>query len=372
VTVARLGDICDVRWGDTSITKASYVASGYLAFSASGPDGYLPTYAYDGPGIVLSAIGARCGKCFLAGGRWTSIKNTIVIRPYAPEDVDIRYLHLFLNRPEIWPTAGVAQPFITMAGAQKVPVWLPRIAEQRRIAGVLASQLVGAKQLRERATHALADLNELRCQLVDDGFVDISTRAPLGRLGWLDDGDWILTADYAPSGVRLVQVGDVGAGDLNIKSSRYISVQRARELNCTVLLPGDILISRMPDPIGRACGVPDLGYPAITAVDVTIFRPSEEDLDPDYAVLYMNSRAWLQAVADRASGATRARISRKNLEQQLIPLPQLSEQRRIAARLRRHLVELDAMAHAVDATIEAIDALPNALLRRAFGNLEAA
>lgn len=38
----RLGDICEVSWGDTSKTKASYVDEGYPAFSASGCDG-LPS-----------------------------------------------------------------------------------------------------------------------------------------------------------------------------------------------------------------------------------------------------------------------------------------------------------------------------------------
>src|ERR1051325_5213765 len=75
-----LTEIAKTEWGNTSITKAAYVESGFPAFSATGPDGLLPTAEWEGPAVVLSAIGARCGKCFYADGRWTAIKNTIVIQ----------------------------------------------------------------------------------------------------------------------------------------------------------------------------------------------------------------------------------------------------------------------------------------------------
>jgi type I restriction enzyme, S subunit len=123
----------------------------------------------------------------------------------------------------------------------------------------------------------------------------------------------------------------------------------------------------MPDPIGRACLVPDLAYESITAVDVTIFRPNPRILDAEYAVQFMNSRPWLHAVSAKASGATRARISRLNLELLKVPVPDIDAQRRIAAENRDLLVAIGAIEASLLAEQEAIDALPAALLRRAFG-----
>ena len=77
VPVVRLGEIADVNWGDTSVTKSSYVDQGYPAYSATGADGFLPYADYDRQGIILSAIGARCGKIWFAEGKWSCIKNTI-------------------------------------------------------------------------------------------------------------------------------------------------------------------------------------------------------------------------------------------------------------------------------------------------------
>jgi hypothetical protein len=79
-----LGELVLIAWGNTSITKASYVPNGAKAFSAAGNDGCVVNAEHRGPGIVLSAIGARCGKCCWADGDWTAIKNTITITNQKP------------------------------------------------------------------------------------------------------------------------------------------------------------------------------------------------------------------------------------------------------------------------------------------------
>lgn len=74
-----LGQIADVNWGDTSVTKQSYVTEGFAAYSASGNDGLLSYFDFDKAGIVVSAIGANSGLTWLADGKWSAIKNTITI-----------------------------------------------------------------------------------------------------------------------------------------------------------------------------------------------------------------------------------------------------------------------------------------------------
>ncbi|MFN8500553.1 restriction endonuclease subunit S [Kouleothrix sp.] len=186
------------------------------------------------------------------------------------------------------------------------------------------------------------------------------------EIGPVTDGDWILNTDYSPSGVRLLQVGDVGSGKFVGKSSRYITEERARELNCTFLQPRDILISRMPDPIGRACILPDLGYPCITAVDVSVWRPRANIANPEFLSFFLNSPDWFITVAALASGATRARISRSNLENIEIPLPPLPEQRRIAAILAEQLAAVERARAAAAERLAAAQALPAAYLRAVF------
>lgn len=269
--------------------------------------------------------------------------------------------------------AGATFAEVSKSDLERFEISFPPIDVQRRIASAVTLEFKAADHARQRSHERLAQTRVLRENVLDAAFngLSASDKEPLGRTGALHDGDWILTADYSPNGVRLFQVGDIGRGRLLARSNRYISGNRADELKCTLLRAGDILISRMPDPIGRACVVPDLGYEAITAVDVTIFRPDSLILDTEYAVQFMNSRSWLRAVAGKASGATRARISRLNLELLEVPVPKLETQRRIASELRERLAAIDVIEASLQAEQEAIEALPAALLRRAFDGLAA-
>ena len=103
----------------------------------------------------------------------------------------------------------------------------------------------------------------------------------------LADGDWIESKDQSDAGIRLIQTGNVGCGAFNDKSEhyRYISEDTFNRLKCTEIYAGDILVSRLPDPIGRACIIPDLPNRMITAVDCTIIR-LEDNLIPRFLVHY--------------------------------------------------------------------------------------
>jgi type I restriction enzyme, S subunit len=120
--------------------------------------------------------------------------------------------------------------------------------------------------------------------------------------------------------------------------------------------PGDVLISRMADPIGRACIVPRLPFRTVTAVDVSILRVDESVADRRFITHLCNSRLVRNQVDKVARGTTRSRITRIELGEIRIPLPGVFEQHRIAGqleeaghlrRIRRHALELsDAFMHA--------------------------
>lgn len=136
---AALGDVIDIKWGDTSVTKRSYVPRGYLAYSAAGPDGFLPYFDYDQIGFVTSAIGAQCGKTWLAKGQWSCIKNTIRAIGKPDSIANVEFVFWALSDPARWPRRGSAQPFISQTDARAMKILLPTLPEQRRIAGVLGA-----------------------------------------------------------------------------------------------------------------------------------------------------------------------------------------------------------------------------------------
>lgn len=147
------------------------------------------------------------------------------------------------------------------------------------------------------------------------------------------DGDWIEKKDQSSDGIRLIQTGNVGIGVYKDRGekARYISKKTFERLRCTEIIEGDCLVSRLPDPVGRACILPSIEEKMITAVDCTIIRFYQKTILSKWFVYYSLSNEYQTQINQQVSGATRLRISRNNLGCIKIPLPSLLEQKRIVS-----------------------------------------
>lgn len=214
---------------------------------------------------------------------------------------------------------------------------------------------------------------------VPDGFdVDLTWQIPpswsfvtletlTGAAGFFTDGDWVESKDQDPDGdVRLTQLADVGIGVWRNRSSRFMRRETAERLNCTYLASGDVLIARMPDPLGRACLFPGDERPCVTAVDVAILRPDEACFDRSFIVQAINAPVFAYNVELKAAGTTRSRVSRGNLSLLPFPVPPFDEQREIAARVDELFGLCDRLEEAQQQATETKRRLMDAVLHQAL------
>lgn len=166
----------------------------------------------------------------------------------------------------------------------------------------------------------------------------------------LRDGDWIESKDQSDEGIRIVQTGNIGQGVFIPKSgnARFISEDTLRRLNCREVFPGDCLVSRLPDPIGRCCLVPEIGTRMVTAVDCAIIRFNVNRMLPYFFVSYSQTSSYLTEADALGSGSTRKRISRVNLSRITVPIPAIDEQQKIAACLTALDTQITAQASQLD------------------------
>jgi type I restriction enzyme S subunit len=149
----------------------------------------------------------------------------------------------------------------------------------------------------------------------------------LARLGYKTfvDGDWIESPFIRGSGIRLIQTGNIGLGFYREKGFRYIDEETFQAFGCTDFQPGDVLICRLGDPVGRACLAPNLASRMITSVDVCILKV-RHDAIPAFVVYAMSAPQYLHWVGSLVRGSTRDRVSRSMLGAFMIPLPPPAEQ----------------------------------------------
>lgn len=187
---------------------------------------------------------------------------------------------------------------------------------------------------------------------------EIKKLSEIASTGLISDGDWVESKDQDPSGaIRLIQLADIGDGNFKDKSSRFMNEEKAALLKCTFLQTGDVLIARMPDPLGRACLFPELGNDCVTVVDICIVRLTPDDLMENRLLKYwLNSPAIRNLVNMQATGTTRRRITKKKLSAFELPVPPRVEQKRISDKL-------DSLLAKVEAAQARLDKIP-AILKR--------
>ena len=146
----------------------------FPAYSASGQDVWLPEYRFATKGIVVSAVGARCGKAFKADGKWNICANTHPL--YIDEDIALRdFCWYMLNNEKWWIKGGTAQPFVKVNESLNREFDFPLLTEQKHIVDILDTL---SNILMQKKT----EINKLD-NLVKARFVEMYARNGHKRLG---------------------------------------------------------------------------------------------------------------------------------------------------------------------------------------------
>ena len=164
----------------------------------------------------------------------------------------------------------------------------------------------------------------------------------------LNDGDWILSQNMSNIGdVKLLQLGSIGNMVYIDKGFKYLTKDTFKELSCTEIFSGYLLINRIISDKMCCCIVPDIDGTIITTVDTCWIAPSNVSYDIKFLMYQLASPTFQKEVLLKASGTTRRRISKNNLINIALLLPPLAEQKRIVDEIEKIFAVLDDIANQV-------------------------
>jgi type I restriction enzyme S subunit len=249
---------------------------------------------------------------------------------------------------------------LTTFGVRELPIPLPpTLAEQEKIATALSdtdSYIEKLEKLIEKKkyikTGAMQELLTGKKRLPGFGKGKGTKETPVGvipedwevkKLGEVVDFTikWSLTggpfgsnlksSDYCSQGVRIIQLQNIGDGKFLDSYKIYTSELKADELLSCCIYPNEIIISKMGDPVARACLIPSNSSRYLMCSDGIRLVVDKLKFSTKY-VLYTINFDIFRNIANLASiGSTRKRIGLKELRFLPLPVPPtLAEQEKIA------------------------------------------
>jgi type I restriction enzyme S subunit len=357
----------------------------FAGFSASGQDVWRDDFDREGDAIIVSAVGARCGKCFIARGQWSAVANTHVVWP-DEEKVDLKYLWYLLNNENFWVRSGSAQPFVATRKTFEKEIPLPSLPEQRRIVNrieelfsrlaagvaalrqakvqlqryrqsVLAAAVTGQLTQVWREQHGLTLEDWCQTTLGDE-----STLVTSGSRGW--------AKYYSDDGPLFVRAQNIKTDALVLDDLAHVRPPAGSEGARTQVFENDLLITITGANVTKSALVKQPLGEAYVSQHVALVRPVNPDHAPFlyYAIISpRNGRAFLE---EKAYGAGKPGLNLTNVKEVPIGLPSLVEQRQIVAEVEARTTAIDHLEAELDRQITRSNLLRQSTLAAAFsGNL---
>jgi type I restriction enzyme S subunit len=328
-------------------------------------------------GDLLVSIRGHVGRTAfvpkeVSGANLTQDTARVAILP----SVDRRYVRRYIESPSArrWMTQhikGVAVTGINLGDLRKLPVPLPALTEQRRIANILDK----ADAIRRKRKEAVA----LTEDLLRSAFLKLVGPAAADYASWPVSsveslaaespnamrtgpfGSDLLHSEFVDEGVAVLGIDNAVGNQFLWGERRFITQEKYDRLQRYTVFPGDVIVTIM-GTTGRSAVVPDDIPTAITTKHLATITLNREQAEPEFLsqALVRHPEA-LRQIAAANRGAIMSGLNLGLIKALRIPVPPIDIQRRFTAVVHR----VRALAAAMTRNREC-DNLFDALVARAF------
>ncbi|MCC6627731.1 MAG: restriction endonuclease subunit S [Chloroflexi bacterium] len=260
-------------------------------------------------------------------------------------------------------TTGIAT--INQKVLGNFPLIAPSLPEQRRIAAQVAEQMAAVERARAAAAAQVAGARELAPAYIRTAFRSVQgedmPRVPL------DDLCSIVAPQVDP---RLPEYGSlphVNGENIESGTRRLLTVRSASEDGMKsgkyLFKRGDVLYSKLR-PYLRKVVVAD--FDGLCSADMYPIEVASDRLDPNYLAWLLLSDEFTVYAEEESRRARMPKLNREQLFAWQAPVPSLETQRQIASSIERSIEQAHQVRRLLDQAAHSIDALPAAILKRAF------
>jgi type I restriction enzyme S subunit len=314
-------------------------------------------------------VGSNSGKRMIASTEWIVFRTTEAVSEYLKYALTDNDFH----REFMDTTSGVGGSLLRARPAlvAQIEIPLPPIPEQKRIAAILKEQMSAVEKARAAAQARLAAVKALPAAFLRQVFPQVGQSLPEGwrwvKLGEVcNERTEIRNPVLEPETVfKYVDITSVSNTQKCITEARQIIGKEAPSRARQVIRVNDVIVATTRPNLNAVAQVPPELDNQICSTGFCVLR-AQKGIFPDYLFAFVQHEYFIKALTDLVNGALYPAVKDGQVFSQPIPLPPLADQQRIAANLKDQMATADKARISSEEELNTINALPAALLRRAF------
>jgi restriction endonuclease S subunit len=365
----RLGEVCEkIQYGLTATATDNKDGFPFIRITDIDDLGNIKlesmryTYCYEEifrkyelkENDILFARTGSIGRTFLYNGIPSkAIFASYLIRFRPKKDiVDPLLLFYYSHSPSYFKFIGekkhtVSQPNINAEEYKSLPIPLPPLPEQKRIAAKLQEMMQEIDQARAACEKQLEAAKSLSSSYLHEVFESPKAQKwEKKRLGEI-------CKIYQPKTITLNELKKNGRYKVYGANGVIGYYDKYNHENSEVLITCR----------GATCGTVNISEPFswITG-NAMVVSPLSNDLDKEYLFYFLKKSDLLSTI----SGSAQPQITRASLSPVEVYIPAIEIQKRIAAYLREKIDQAEKLRASIEKELETINVLPQSILSKAF------
>jgi len=311
------------------VKSSDRIEGPYNYYGANGLQGTIDDFLFDEPLVLLAEDGGHFGNperdiAYIAEGKYWVNNHAHVLKPH--EGLDLRFLYRVLQKYDVSKyIKGATRAKLTKGDAAVMPIPIPPLAEQKRIAAILDK----ADAIRRKRQQAIQLADEFLRAVFLDMFGDPVTNPKGWEVKLLKDisriqigpfGTQLHKEDYVQGGIPIINPTHIVRGNIVSKDDFTITAAKHASLPEYHLDIGDIIMGRRGE-MGRCAvvGANEKGW--LCGTGSLFIRPSKTGVFSEYLNRLLASDAIKKHLESESQGATMPNLNKTIVGNIQIPVP---------------------------------------------------
>lgn len=179
-------------------------------------------------------------------------------------------------------------------------------------------------------------------------------------------GSNLKSEEYKQSGIPVLRIQNIKANRFINKNIIYVSEEKFEEIKRHSFISGDLIITKLGNPLGLCCRVPNDLEKGIIVADLMRIRSNNKIIESNFLLYQINSIKIQEQFKKITKGTTRSRVNLTIVRNLKLNLPPIPEQRRIFKKIETLFSSLDSSIADLKKSQDQLKIYRQAVLKKAF------